>query len=808
MRLSALSVCCLIAALYVVAICSPAMALRGGDGATWTKTTNAGADAQVPGWFINLGITGARAKIPDDQPKILEVAHVFADTPAAGKLRIGDRIVGVNGKPFTAAHKFGYGVGKFGYEGPMMEFGNALEAGQGPKLRGRMTIDVMRGGARMRVTLKLPAKYGQYSPTYPFDCPKTDRILAELYAYLLKRQRSSGLWHGRPHINAFATLALMGSGNRKLMPAVKKAVRQMARSTDSNIRFGGLPCWRYALYGAVLGEYYLLTREKWVLSELQEINEWLFKAQAPTGGWGHSPWKTGGEGNGYGPICIHTMQCKMAWSLMQRCDLTVDAKRYAAAHDFVVKGTNKFGYVWYKDGGSRNSRYADMGRTGAAALAHYLSPSGGKEYRKYAKLAARCIGDHPKTFPDTHGSPILGMAWTALGALVDPPSFRKLMDHNRWSFALAQCPDGTFYYQPNRDNNAQDYSAAPRLSASAATALIFSVRYRKLQMTGAKLSGSEIITATVKAIRAAEKAKRYAKAWQACRKLGEMVYDDSPEQAFYKDADKRLRQTGARLAGELSNRSPKPSLIQLRKFAKEWEGCDGLEPIRQAANTWGEKQLAVLAGSKRPAPEAFGRFLKEWEGYPVAEKARETMSEKGEKEFAGLTAGKKAGKKPSLIKLKVFRRRWSGTPAADKAADMINDIAKSGLQRILKGRLNAYTCAGFLKRWKDYPVHDEAAAKFNEKARAVLDKADTGTDTQRAINLRNFAKLWDPLPVAEEARSRRNDVAASLLSKITALKSRQARRYRLRAFIRTYGDTPAAEEAKTALDEITTDSRR
>ena len=33
----------------------------------------------------------------------------------------------------------------------------------------------------------------------------------------------------------------------------------------------------------------------------------------------------------YGPICVITMQCKMAWSLIQRCKLTVDPKRFAAS---------------------------------------------------------------------------------------------------------------------------------------------------------------------------------------------------------------------------------------------------------------------------------------------------------------------------------------------------------------------------------------------------------------------------------------------------------------------------------------------
>jgi len=465
----------------------PARALRLEKRGTWHVTTKVGPDARVPGWYINLGITGARAKIADEAPKVLEVMYVFEGTPADGHLEVGDKILGVNGRLFTTPHKFGYGVEKFGYEGPMMEFGNALEQSQGKRMGGRLVLGVMRDGRPRVVHLQLPTTYGAYSRTYPYDCPKTDRILGELYAYLLEKQKPDGTWHGRPHINAFATLALMASGDPAHMPAVKKAVRMMAQKTGSQIDFGGLDCWKYTLYGTVLAEYYLLTGEAWVWPELQEINTWLAAAQAPRGGWGHRPWDTSGKINGYGPINVITMQAKMAWSLMLRCGIDVDRRRYGIAHEFVARGTNAMGYVWYADGGAKNPKYADMGRTGAAALAHYLSPVGGEPYRAFALRSARCIGDHPKTFPDTHGSPVLGMVWTALGAATDPASFRKLMDYNRWHFSLAHCPDGTFYYQPNRDNNPQDYAAAPRLSATAATALIFSARYKVLQMTGAPL---------------------------------------------------------------------------------------------------------------------------------------------------------------------------------------------------------------------------------------------------------------------------------------------------------------------------------
>ena len=83
-------------------------------------------------------------------------------------------------------------------------------------------------------------------------------------------------------------------------------------------------------------------------------------------------------------------------------------------------------------------------------------------------------------------APIMGMGYTALGAHVDPASFRRMMDKNRWWFTLARCHDGTFYYQPNRDNNPNDFtSGASRLSASAVVAFIYSLKNRNLHVTGA-----------------------------------------------------------------------------------------------------------------------------------------------------------------------------------------------------------------------------------------------------------------------------------------------------------------------------------
>jgi hypothetical protein len=183
-----------------------------------------------------------------------------------------------------------------------------------------------------------------------------------------------------------------------------------------------------------------------------------------------------------------TAQGALAYSLMHRCGIRIDRQHHDAAYDFLKRGTGTNGYVWYGDqiGGGPDS-WADMGRTGAAGIAFFLSPYAEPVYRERAMSHARLIGRHPQSFPDTHGSPAMGMAYTALGANVDPDSFRKLMDANRWWFTMAQCTDGSFYYQPNRDN--AGYGSDARMTASSVVAFIFAIPKHSLAITGKETNG-------------------------------------------------------------------------------------------------------------------------------------------------------------------------------------------------------------------------------------------------------------------------------------------------------------------------------
>ena len=468
----------------------------------WGQRAESGPDAEVPGWFYNLGITGLRAQLVADEPKALLIKYVFPKSPADGQVKIGDFVVGAGGQMFKEKHRNGYGESVFGADGPIMEFAKVLEECQSPDRKGNFSLTLRRGNEIMEVELKIGQKYGTYSVTYPDACAKSDKVLAELLKYLVDNQAKDGSF-GNPVHNTFAPLALLASGDAKYLSAVKLNVQYHCRGTyPKDDRYFDLINWTYMSAAIVLSEYYLATGEQWVLPELREVHDHLAKSQylhmsqinpkskeshpdsypkGPKdshGGWGHNP---GFEG--YGPIAMLTAQGALAYSLMNRCGIKVDRERHDAAYEFLRKGTGKNGYVWYGDqiGGGPNG-WADMGRTGATGIANFLSPYAETVYRERALSHAKVIGKHPQSFPDTHGSPAMGMAYTALGANVDPDSFRKLLDANRWWFTMAQCTDGSFYYQPNRDN--AGYGSDSRMTASSVVAFIFTIPKHSLVISG------------------------------------------------------------------------------------------------------------------------------------------------------------------------------------------------------------------------------------------------------------------------------------------------------------------------------------
>lgn len=479
------------------------------DGQPWSQRASEGPAAVVPGWYYNLGQTGLRVELVADAPTHLVVRHVFANSAAAGRVEVGDHIVGVDGKRFATPHRNGYGMEVFGPQGPIFDFAQALEACQSKAREGRIALLLERpvhpgggksgGGTSDSVTLSIGTRYGEFEPGFPASCKKSTMILDELLQYLLAAQRDDGSF-GDPVVDTFAPLTLLASGKPEHRTAVERNARYHARTTKA-VDEDSLINWRYMTAAIVLSEYHAATGEAWVLKELEEVRDFLISSQYmslaqvnpsvkeshpdsyPTsaaeqhGGWGHYP---GFEG--YGPIAMLTGQGVLALSLMHHCGVAIDRERLAAATAFLQRGSGSNGYLWYADEVAGDKDWADMGRTGAAGIALKLHPWPDAATKARARIHSLLIGEKPLSFPDTHASPIMGMGYAALAAHIDAANWRKLMDANRWWFTLAQCADGMFYYQPNRDNTG--YGGDSRLSASAVTAFIFSIPKGNLLITG------------------------------------------------------------------------------------------------------------------------------------------------------------------------------------------------------------------------------------------------------------------------------------------------------------------------------------
>jgi hypothetical protein len=79
-RFSVIQLACAI--LFGLAAAVEAQVHYHDNDSPWGQRAQAGPDAEVPGWFYNLGITGLRAQLTADEPKALLIQYVFPGSPA------------------------------------------------------------------------------------------------------------------------------------------------------------------------------------------------------------------------------------------------------------------------------------------------------------------------------------------------------------------------------------------------------------------------------------------------------------------------------------------------------------------------------------------------------------------------------------------------------------------------------------------------------------------------------------------------------------------------------------------------------
>ena len=446
----------------------------------WEKPTESGPDKEVPGYLVNLGPTGARAILKE---RSFVVKYVFRNSPAARYLTIDDEITGANGKPF-GKHVFGkcYGIKSTeGIEGPLMDFGNAIEDSEGDS--GILTLTVLRKGKEKKVKIRL-GKTGRFSETWPAKCRKSDRLLLGALRYLLT---SKELYRGQCHTKATAGLAFLSQGR------IKEA-RKLALSWNK-VPSGDVWSWPVSYQCIFLCEYHLRTRDRKVLKTISELTKILYKGQIVNpadyssrmhggepqgknflkGGLGHRI-----EIDGYGTMTITTLLAMMAWELAEDCGVKVDRERVEMAYECVRTHTHKSGYMGYRFGGGA---YSPVGRQGLSILVHKLSEASA-DTDDYVKLVTGGLVNARNRVNDGHGDNVLSLFWALLGiqASGDAEAARQVLDYNKPLVNLSRTHDGSFVALPCRNTGDKGYYMSSRLHPTAAMILILGMDKPQLRL--------------------------------------------------------------------------------------------------------------------------------------------------------------------------------------------------------------------------------------------------------------------------------------------------------------------------------------
>ncbi|MDX1679886.1 MAG: DUF6288 domain-containing protein [Akkermansiaceae bacterium] len=448
----------------------------------WEKPTEKGPDKEVPGFLVNLGPTGARAVLKE---RSLVVKHIFARTPASRELELEDEITGIQGKPFNK-HTFGkcYGMEPgHGIEGPMMDLGLAIEESEGTD--GKLVLDILRGGEKQQVTLKLDP-IGRFSETFPFNCEKSEKLAEDAMDYLLDHPEQLG---GGVHEKGIYGLALLAHDKRR-------EAKQLARSWNE---MPGEKQWTwYPSYQCIfLSEYHLMYGDRKVLDTIEGLCERLYLSQvidpadhkdAMHGGKPQAAnFLKGGNGHGariagYGTMTITTLMAILSWELAEDCGVEIKDFNRDIAYDCVHTHTHESGYMGYR---FATGAYTPVGRQGLSLITHHVAQKEGTEDHVHA--VTKGLVTAKTRLNDGHGCNTLAWCWALIGAqLADEKAMREFYDYNKAFINLARTHDGAFVVQPGRNRHEKGYYMSPRVQPTAAMAIALKADNPRLRIQGGK----------------------------------------------------------------------------------------------------------------------------------------------------------------------------------------------------------------------------------------------------------------------------------------------------------------------------------
>ncbi len=382
------------------------------------------AHAAGPETF-QLGPTGLCGTMSKNTAKVTKVDK---GSPAEGKVKVGDELVGAGEKNFKSD--------------PRRELAVAIDQAETEQAGGKLTL-MLKGNKKVDLQL---AVLGSYSATAPYDCPKSTAIITRTAEALLKAGKLDG---GATHSEL---LGLMATGEPKYIAAVTKAIQgadwvkpdaekiELLLKGEGDMGYVG---WYWGYHLITLCEYYLLTKDASVLPAIKIYALGLARGQDSGGLYGHrmaSP-KRNGRLPGYAQMNQPSISNLMGMLLAQKCgiDDPILAKGVETTHAYYATYIGKGGFP-YGVHGPNSATYNNNGTSGSAALC--MAIKGNKDGAKFFSQITATSYDGMEV---GHASTFFNPLWTPLGAnLSGPEVTQQFYRHTRWLQTMYRSWNGGF----------------------------------------------------------------------------------------------------------------------------------------------------------------------------------------------------------------------------------------------------------------------------------------------------------------------------------------------------------------------------
>lgn len=236
----------------------------------------------------------------------------------------------------------------------MVDMAKLIEDSQGKD--GKLDLIVWPGGVKSAekvVSLQIPA-IGRFSPTWPYNCPRSDKLMVDLCDFLADEYKRAGKFESQVQTHSASVLALMASGDKKYDPLLRGIMASYgSKRYDPNSEVG-FPAWSYGYDGIVMAEYYRLHKDRSLLPAIESLNRCLELGQTPdSGGYSHKPFPAiqqrvaSGGPKGYGDMAMPGGLAMLAMSVMKESGLPYPVAPRDRIHQSYLCSMNASGGVDY-----------------------------------------------------------------------------------------------------------------------------------------------------------------------------------------------------------------------------------------------------------------------------------------------------------------------------------------------------------------------------------------------------------------------------------------------------------------------------